>query len=243
MLIGFDEKSNRFEVTAEGNERILNNKHEGEISRFRIKQNENTREIHLNNQKGKILSLDERKKRLPPERIVRIPDQKYYFKEVHYIDENQLNERIRLELYEVNTDILIGKSYSDKYTLFQNPTTDYEEEKESILNRLNPARYFRSRGYHTLTLERKVGFWYLELLRMERFNSPYELPYKNILINLITEYYIDKVMLEIDGASTNEIICRLAQECGLDENIAMELLINRSDKNKFKEVLDKYQLN
>lgn len=242
MIINFDEKSKRFEVTAERNEKIFNLKHEGGISRFRIKQDEITREVHLNNQTGEILSLDERRKRLPPERIVRIQDKKYYFNEVYYIDENQLNERIRLELYEVANDNLIGKSYSDKYTLFQNSITDYEGEKESILNRIEPARYFRSRGYHTLDLERKVGFWYLELLRMERFNSPYELPYKNIMINLINEYYIDKVMLEIDKSNTNEIICRLAKECGLDEKIAIELLINRNDKNKFNEILDKYHL-
>lgn len=242
MVISFDERSDRFELTTEENEKILNIKYEGEITRFRIKQNEDTREVHLNNQTGEILPLYERQQRLPPERIVRIPDEKYYFKEIYYIDENQLSERIRLELYEGANNNLIGKSYSDKYTLFQNLNTDYEKEKESILNRLNPARYFRSRGYHTLSLERKVGFWYLELLRMERFNSPYELPYKNILINLINEYYIDKVMLKIDKSYTNEIICRLAKECGLDESVAIELLINRNDKNEFNKILDKHQL-
>lgn len=38
-------------------------------------------------------------------------------------------------------------------------------------------------------------------------------------------------MLKIDKAETREIICKLAEECGLDENIALELLDSRNDKD------------
>ena len=64
-------------------------------------------------------------------------------------------------MYDANDNTLIGKSRSDKYTLFQNAKFNYDNEKESILNLADPARYFGSRGYHALSLEGKVGFWYI----------------------------------------------------------------------------------
>ena len=54
--------------------------------------------------------------------------------------------------------------------------------------------------------------------------------------------YIGKVMLKIDKDDTSEIICKLAEECGLDENIALELLDSRNDNDNSNRIVDKYQM-
>lgn len=74
MIISLNEENRKFEVFPEEEEKILNFKQEGDISKFRLRNSNSTQEIHLSNRTGVILSIDERKKALPPEKIINLKD-------------------------------------------------------------------------------------------------------------------------------------------------------------------------
>ena len=74
MIISLNEENRKFEVFPEEDEKILNFKQEGDISKFRLRNPNSTQEIHLSNRTGVILSIDERKKALPPEKTINLKD-------------------------------------------------------------------------------------------------------------------------------------------------------------------------
>ncbi len=242
MTIVYNDKDGKYEPIAESDERISNLKEENLITKFRLFKNSDFSEIHFHTNNGKILSRTEREERLPTEKIEIFENENYYLRITHYIDERGEHERIKFELLNNETNQIMGKSHFDMFPIFQRISINPEEKKEEILNRIYPWRYYESRGYKKLKLKERLTFWYHELNRMERFNSPYPLPYKNKGFNILECWYINEIYSHFED-DLKSFVIELAKSFKIDENVAIEIYENRNDKNKWENIVKKYEMN
>lgn len=242
MKIIYNAKDKKYEPVADLDEKISNLKEENLVTKFRLFKDSNFSEIHFFSKDGKMLSKVERETRLPKERIENFENQDYYLKITHFIDGRGEHERIKFELYNVKTNQFMGKSYFDMSPIYQRITINPEEKKEEILNRIYPWRYYESRGYHKLNLKEKLIFWHHELMRMERMNSPYPLPYKNKGFNILSCWYINKIYSKFEN-DLKPFVIELAKSFKIEKKVAIEIYENRNDENMWEEIVKIYELN
>ena len=241
MKIAYNEKDRKFEPIAEFDEKISNLKEENLVTKFRIFKNSIFHEIHFYSENGKLLTKDERGERLPKEQIENFEKENCYLKTSHYIDERGEHQRIKFELFKLDTNEFMGKSHFDMFPIFQRIIIDTEEIKEEILNRIHPWRYYKNRGYNKLDLKDKLNFWYYELQRMERMNSPYPLPYKNKGLNVLEYWYINKIFSNFEN-DLKLFVIELAKSFKIEEKIAIEIYENRNDEKTWEEIIKKHKL-
>lgn len=241
MKIAYNEEQKKYVPVPNLNEQVLNLVN-GIVTRFKLYDGVNSSEIHFFEKNGNILTREERKERLPLKKVKHFDEDNCYIEVSHYIDDKGDFERVKLELYDAITHEFIGKNDFDRFPILQRAERDLDSEKESILNRNYPWRFYEKKlDYQNLNLNEKLTFWHAQVKRMERINSPISLPYKNKGLNVLECYYINGVFARFED-DLKQFVIELAKSFGIGEKVAIEVYESRHDVDGWNSVIARNNL-
>ncbi len=159
----------------------------------------------------------------------------------HYIEEVTYYERVKYELFDLESENLLGKSSYDLIPLVQNIDINIAEKKEEILNSIKPYRYYEKMGYRNFNEKEKLEFWRGRAGFIDRMGSPYTQPHKNNGLNVLDAWFIDEIYAEFED-DLLEFVVQLASVFGIKREVAVKLFESRNNKDKWIEVANKYKL-
>ncbi len=178
------------------------------------------REIHFDRITGRVLSLQERRDRLPVPLRSDFPRERCFLTAESYIEDGPVAyEKVRYRLFDLETGSLMGEGAWDDICIFNRKTP--EEVKDTILNSLEPSLFYEKKGYALWSRAERIEHWYGEAVFLDRMQTQQAEGIGNIGLYILStnlRQAVGRFEEDFDGFA-----CALAERFGIEGRAGREL--------------------